>query len=298
MSYKKRKLRSKRHSHSKQKRSRSRRSTHKKSRSRRASKRLSFSHSIRRSSSARQTSRKYARRPSPPYKANEYCGQIMTGNNGLPFISKQMAGSHNCRWIPYDDPAVYNPSQLSGETFPSTSFRASLQPVEYITLDNGGQAFKVRISGNEVIASVYGEHPTLRGKEVFRSTAERIFAGDPPRKEWRGSYYTWKDGTSLILHMGGDKYVFIGEWIYEWNAMKGDTIRYFYTPVGNSGVPYPFAVGDHYIYLLTADKVVLDRNMVDLTKQEPYRVFWELSKQKQKQVPRLKHKKLVDGVFW
>lgn len=44
-----------------------------------------------------QTDAKYVKRPSPPYPANECCGQVMQGNDGNMYVSR--ADKNNvCRW--------------------------------------------------------------------------------------------------------------------------------------------------------------------------------------------------------
>ena len=48
----------------------------------------------------KQTQAKYVGRPSPPFPANECCDQIMTGNDGLKYISKR-ASNGICRWVRY-----------------------------------------------------------------------------------------------------------------------------------------------------------------------------------------------------
>jgi len=48
----------------------------------------------------KQTQKKYTDRPSPPYPANECCGEIMQGNDGNRYISvADIRGI--CRWKPY-----------------------------------------------------------------------------------------------------------------------------------------------------------------------------------------------------
>lgn len=45
-----------------------------------------------------QSLKKYVSRPSPPFPANQCCGLVMTGNDGLQYISKA-ASNGVCRWI-------------------------------------------------------------------------------------------------------------------------------------------------------------------------------------------------------
>jgi hypothetical protein len=54
--------------------------------------------------------------------------------------------------------------------------------------------------------------------------------------------------------------------IYEFKPMKDDTIELFYSDIGNSDVPYPYAVGKTHIYILLDDHVAVSMNFFDLTK--------------------------------
>jgi len=45
-----------------------------------------------------QTTAKYASRPSPPYPANECCGQTFQGNDGNYYVSKADKNG-TCKWI-------------------------------------------------------------------------------------------------------------------------------------------------------------------------------------------------------
>jgi hypothetical protein len=55
----------------------------------------------------RQFSKKYTSRKSPPYPANECCGMVKRGNNGLDWLSKR-ASNGVCRWKPLNF-LVYRP---------------------------------------------------------------------------------------------------------------------------------------------------------------------------------------------
>uniref|UniRef100_A0A6C0BL85 Uncharacterized protein n=1 Tax=viral metagenome TaxID=1070528 RepID=A0A6C0BL85_9ZZZZ len=49
-----------------------------------------------------QSQKKYQMRPSPPFPANECCGQVMLGNDQRKYVSKSyvIAGNNVCRWVP------------------------------------------------------------------------------------------------------------------------------------------------------------------------------------------------------
>jgi hypothetical protein len=47
-----------------------------------------------------QSTKKYVERPSPSYPANECCGQVMRGNDGIMYISKANVKGI-CQWKPF-----------------------------------------------------------------------------------------------------------------------------------------------------------------------------------------------------
>ena len=55
-------------------------------------------------------------------------------------------------------------------------------------------------------------------------------------------------GNSILLNLSGNKYVFIGESVYEFETI--DPIEKFYSMIGRNDVPYPVAVGPENVYFL------------------------------------------------
>ena len=96
----------------------------------------------------------------------------------------------------------------------------------YVTLDNGGQPFVVKYDEKNKIASVY--------KQEERLEVKNIFDGSQNGKGDRG--------TSLLLQLEDNKYVFVGDDMYEFTTE--DKIEEYYSVIGNSAVPYPVAVGE------------------------------------------------------
>ena len=64
-------------------------------------------------------------------------------------------------------------------------------------------------------------------------------------------------GNSILLNLSGNKYVFIGESVYEFDTP--DHIKEFYSMIGNNDVPYPVAVGEKNVYFII-EKTYLSRN--------------------------------------
>jgi hypothetical protein len=136
----------------------------------------------------------------------------------------------------------------------------------YETHDNGGRPFFVTVSGKNVVVMrnmntykrVNGKFVDVEAppKEVLNLTADEIFIG---KKSPSGGYDGLKpseaEGNSILVKQGG-KYIFIGHEIFEFSPVKGDRIESFYSDIGNSDVPYPYAVGKTHMYILL-DKVAI-----------------------------------------
>jgi hypothetical protein len=152
----------------------------------------------------------------------------------------------------------------------------------YETHDNGGRPFRVDIQGNKVSVwknmnkydMVDGKFVEIKNpaKQILEFTADEIFLG---KKSPKGGYDGLKpkeaEGNSILL-LVGSKYVFIGHEIFEFSVMPGDTIEMFYSDIGNSDVPYPYAVGKKYMYMIL-DKVAVEMDFFDL-KKEIYQQFY------------------------
>ena len=60
--------------------------------------------------------------------------------------------------------------------------------------------------------------------------------------EYSGGYGDEFDGNSILVHISENKYVYIGSSIYSFES-QAKIIRYI-SPVGNSDVPYPYAIDE------------------------------------------------------
>jgi hypothetical protein len=141
--------------------------------------------------------------------------------------------------------------------------------------DNGGRPFRVDIQGKDVavwknmntfrfIDGKYTEitHPP---KQILQIKADEIFIGKKspsPHGSYDGLSAKEAEGNSILLRTG-DRFVYIGHDISAFAAMPGDTIKAFYSDIGNNDVPYPYAVGKDYIYIML-DKVAVDIDFFDL----------------------------------
>ena len=139
--------------------------------------------------------------------------------------------------------------------------------------DNGGRPFRVDIQGMKVSVTKTKEEEDE--KHLFDFTADEIFVG---KKSPKGGYDGLKpkeaEGNSLLV-LVGSKYIYIGSEIYQFQPVKGDTIDTFYSDIGNSDVPYPYAIGKTHVYILL-DKVAVEKEFFDM-KQPIYQQYYEAS---------------------
>ena len=125
----------------------------------------------------------------------------------------------------------------------------------YEIIDNGPIPFVVFDYGGRV--DVYNQHYDqetneyeMQGK-IMDSKYIKIFVGD---NELNAPDYDLEKGSgrgnTILLQTGKDEYTYIGDGIRSFRTKDGDVIEKYYSPVGNNAVPYPYAVGQKYVYLM------------------------------------------------
>jgi hypothetical protein len=152
----------------------------------------------------------------------------------------------------------------------------------YLIHDNGGRPFRVEIQGKEVTVfknmdtydMVDGKFVTIPKpeKQIKEFTADTVFVG---KKSSKGGYDGLKpkeaEGNSILLEVGS-KYIYIGSEIYEWAPVKGDVIEAYSSNIGNSDVPYPYAIGKTHIYIML-DKVAVEKSFFTV-KDDIYQQYY------------------------
>lgn len=169
----------------------------------------------------RQTAKKYRSRPSPPFPAQNCRGTRKRGNDGRTYVSTPDARGVY-RWTAAETKGTANKV--------------------YETHDNGGRPFAVEDSGDRVVVyrQKYDESTDSyqRDHQVFASKYQKIWLGTKPA------------GNTVLFQVTAGRYVFIGDRIYEFSLVAGDSVVRYVSPVGNSDVPYPYVIGKTHTYLL------------------------------------------------
>lgn len=152
----------------------------------------------------------------------------------------------------------------------------------YRILDNDGdKPFMVYYNGKEAIIYMmeekkyYFDFKNIKYKENFDDNKksrifytklvkkfkyEHLFVGKSyknPMTKIEGTYGKRFDGNNLLFYLGNKKYISVGWSIYSFTTE--DKITIFHSPLNDYLTPFPFAVGEKYVYLIT-DAKFINRN--------------------------------------
>lgn len=120
--------------------------------------------------------------------------------------------------------------------------------------DNFGRPFKVEIDKD---IKIFANDETNKLILVLKKY-EEIFIGKP-------------DGNSILIKLSVHRYIYIGYIIYSFSIP--DEIISYKSPIGNNDVPYPYAIGTRYTYLMIED-IFLPNQMIGTN--SPYDVYYGL----------------------
>lgn len=142
-------------------------------------------------------------------------------------------------------PRVIRTTRCSNKTTNSfiTKSKLTSRAHKYLIHDNGGRPFEV-VADNRSISVYYHES----GSTIINVSR---FEG-----YWRGYDSTQyrQHGNSILIKINPHLYIYVGSEIYEF--MTSDVITDYYSPIGNSDVPYPVAVGDVNLYFLPEQRLI------------------------------------------
>ena len=172
---------------------------------------------------------------------------------------------------------------------------------EYCIHDNGGRPYQVLITDTKIIVNRANGYNCNSDEECSNEQEQyttilqynnykKVFIGkdvrvrgvwclvyDPKTRMMHGEKvsdeYRRIDGNSILINTTKNKYVYIGSEIYDFET--DDEIVDYYSPIGNSDVPYPFAIGTKYTYLMLDHVKIL--NTYVRNKLEPYVHYYKLS---------------------
>lgn len=232
--------------------------------------------------------KKYQTRKGPPYHANDCKGTSKKGNDGKEYVSTFIPKQKTYRWILKSGISVHN------------NFTKKKKGVKtYDIHDNQNKPFSVDISSSRIEIfkqkQQINENNTvqfIRHKKIFTTPYKKVFIGDnllrDPLSEPKGKY----PGNSILVKTGKGKYIYIGDNIYAFQTIDGEDIKEYYSAIGNSDVPYPYAVGEKYTYFML-DKKALPNELLDL-KKHAYQQFYKF----ELEGPSVKTKQFKTKMIW
>jgi hypothetical protein len=142
-----------------------------------------------------------------------------------------------------------------------SSTRKAAKGKHYDTHNNGGRPYRVYVDGSKV--SIYRlredepnqyEKPSQyeEDKLVKSLTVKEVFVGKSTGKadgaDHRPSEAHQFVGNSILLHVSGKKYMFIGDKIYEFDME--DAVDSYFSMIGRNDVPYPVLLGTQNVYFM------------------------------------------------
>lgn len=150
----------------------------------------------------------------------------------------------------------------------------------YFTHDNGGRPFYVKIHDGKIsvlrgicddLCDSTKEIGPVYNKHVLTIQAyKKIWIGENSGK-YANKHEIKGTGNSILVHVAADKYVFIGDHVFEFRT--SDEIKEFHGIVGNSDVIYAFAIGEENTYFFVEDKY-LPNNAIP-KEEDPYKMYFE-----------------------
>jgi len=185
-----------------------------------------------------QKTKKYQTRKSPAFPAQACKGLTKKGKDG-DYVSK--ADSRGIfRWVKTDGKVNRSTRKRTGKF--------------YDIHDNGSRPYRVYVDSSTV--SIYkgklNSDDTYDYDQLIRTIkAKEVHLGG--KKSQRGN--------SILVHLSGNNYLYIGHEIYEFQME--DEVDAYFSFVGNSDVPYPVLLGTKYAYFM------LDHCYVPRTEFDP-----------------------------
>lgn len=188
----------------------------------------------------------------------------------------------------------------------------------YFIHDNGGFNFRVAINEQRNHATVYkynfdqsyenyysdsneNEEPTKPHTDpiILDTPCKRIFLGESLPDPFIADDYELEIGNSILLHITGTRYIFIGMYIYEF--ISPEPILEYQSPIGNNDVPYPFAKTASETFLMVED-AVLDNKLLEeeghkypIYAHDPYKLYYKHGMQTFCVKQYLKKKRSING---
>ena len=198
-------------------------------------------------------------------------------------------GYQKAKKFPYDKEHIED--NICGERIPAVKtevpeFKKGHK--HYLIHDNGGRPFAMYVSPKKDAVAIYKlpkgflEPEGVYHKDktfvkyyselVKKIKCKDVFIGVSPKNtmtKFSGGFGKKFDGNTNLIKLSDKRYVYVGETIFEFTSLN--KIVDYQSPVGNSDVPYPYAIDEKGNYYLMLDKVIV--NFPEKV-EDPYDKYW------------------------
>jgi hypothetical protein len=199
----------------------------------------------------KEKSKKYLTRKSPPYHAKNCKGIVKSGNDGKQYISEA------------DKRGVFK--------WNKNKTKKKVNAIKtYNILDNAAITYIAYTKPGSKIEVYSVDEMGIHTKKVLNVKYTKLFVGDNLLNDPLAVKKGKQPGNSLLIQTGNNKYIYVGTEIYSFET--NEEIKRYYSPVGHTFVPYPYAVGENFSYFML-DKKTLPNELLDL-KEDEYAQFY------------------------
>ncbi len=145
----------------------------------------------------------------------------------------------------------------------SNTFISKQQSIntKHVIHDNGGRPFRVIVSGGIIFIYTFESYDRDGHEQNY---TQLLLTFTEYLGYWSGydSSSYGMHGNSILIQINKHKYIFVGHEIYWFKT--DDEILDYDSPVGDSNVPYPVAIGEKNIYFMIEDCMVRRKKMKTL----------------------------------
>ena len=134
--------------------------------------------------------------------------------------------------------------------------------------DNGDTPFEVNVRGKTVTVCKGAKNDDggydHYDEQILKLTVKAVYPGTNLQTPMEIRVYG-KDsaiGNTVLLHVTGDTYIYIGGEIYQFNLQQDETVEAYYSKIGPNDVPYPVLLGTQRVYL-PLEHVSVARSLFD-----------------------------------
>jgi len=152
--------------------------------------------------------------------------------------------------------------------------------MKFVTHDNYNRPFVVYVTGKK--ATVYRQRWDMKknmtvqnSSPTLQFTFKKLFPGK--KSPWaKFPPLSFQKGNSLLFQLTDNTFLYIGREIGQFKSQKGDKILKYFSDIGNNDVPYPYAVGEKYIYFII-ENAVMPRELIESLSKDMYAQYYKAS---------------------